>query len=103
MSDSRCRTCRWFETSDFEDEDAPTRWDWSSGDAEPIVTPGAWGQCSFLVDAERFWDPTVPHSERAMPKDASGFQAWIIVRDDFGCVEHTPAGDNTETPPDQGP
>lgn len=46
-----------------------------------------WGMCSLVVDTNDARDK--PHSERAYPRDASGYHAWLTVREDFGCIEHT--------------
>lgn len=86
---STCATCRWFSPSDYDGPHDP-----ETGDE---LEPGRWGTCSFILDSggvvERYQDGQLvrevkPHSARAYPQDASGYSAWLVVRQDFGCVEH---------------
>lgn len=70
-----CGSCRWFKLSPYP-EDAPEGED-----------PTRWGRCSFVNDNAEHGDPK-PRSIRAYPQDASGYSAWLVVRTDFGCIEH---------------
>lgn len=45
-----------------------------------------WGNCRFVIDTNNAREE--PHSERAYPQDASGYRAWLMVREDFGCIDH---------------
>lgn len=68
---------------------------WGAPEGVDDAEASRWGTCEFVIDTNDAHEG--PHSERAYPQDASGYRAWLMIREDFGCVEHQPA--NKETQP----
>lgn len=77
-----CETCVHFRRY----EPDPEGRFWGAPDGVRGAESLRWGTCDLIIDTK---DARVqPHSERAYPQDASGFSAWLMVREDFGCIEH---------------
>lgn len=83
-SEGRCAGCRWFARTEY---DGPVDEDLEE------VEPERWGVCQFIRDSARKpWredEVKLPRSGRAYPQDSSEYSAWLVVREDFGCVEWT--------------
>jgi hypothetical protein len=78
-----CETCVHFRRY-VPDEDGRI---WGGPEGLAQAEAPRWGTCTFVIDTNDARHE--PHSERAYPQDASGYQAWLMVREDFGCIEHT--------------
>ena len=81
--DRRCATCKHFDRYELDDTG---RCFYGPDGVQEDEVARRWGQCRLIVDTNDA-GAGEPHSERAYPGDASGYRAWLMVREDFGCVE----------------
>lgn len=90
-----CETCRHWNSTEYAGTVRR-----ASGEREP----GPWGFCMLLSDYGGGEDePGGLVSTLAFTLDSSDWRSWLMVRADFGCVEHETSSEAVPTGVDDSP